>query len=141
MKQESLKCLAVVVFSIGLSPRARTEAPPVKCSGGESFRFEIQGSVNAGAHWASNSVWVYGRPGSAVQVAVRTRITIADGATDGWSFSLRHDDTFSQKYGGSVALNSVTTTGAQAATVKDGEAPDLNVTAIRPGFNGYTQGV
>jgi hypothetical protein len=77
-----------------------------------------------------------------MDVSVRTLMTVASGATQGWSFSLGHRPLGSfQYYGGDVSLTAVSTEGTQTETVKNGGPPDFNETHIQPGFDGYTQGV
>jgi len=79
--------------------------------------------------------------GSSADIAVRTRMTVTSGQTQGWSFSLKHSAPWTQYYGGNFSASGVTINGTNTATVQTGSPPDTNNTAIRTGYNGYTQGI
>ncbi|MBI4584944.1 MAG: hypothetical protein HY717_13100 [Planctomycetes bacterium] len=135
-------CLGTFLLTLLLPAPLRSEDPPPSCLGGETFKFEVQGSVNGGLNWSSNYVWLQGRPYQQINVMVRTAMTVTSGQTQGWSFGLEHSPTrFHPYYGGSITLNSVTTSGTDTPAVQNGGPPDFENTSIRSGYNGYTQGV
>ncbi len=114
---------------------------PPACTGGETYSFEVQTSVDGGATWQSGDITLCNHPGYTVELAVRTRMTITSGQTEAWSFGLRHDDTFLQWYSGSATIDGVTTNGTDTATVQNGAPPDTDETDIITSSTGFTQGV
>lgn len=116
------------------------DTPPPACAGTETFRLEIQASVD-GYTWHSNSIPICGYPGAWVYLAVRTRMTVTSGQTQGWSFGAQHDASGLLPYGGNISILDLTTAGTGTATVQNGNPPDTEATEVRAGFNGYTQGV
>ncbi len=123
-----------LLFSSLLFSQLKAEALPPSCSGGESFQITIQGSVNGGNSWSTGSAYVQGQPGQQITVAVRVLLTVTSGLTQGWSFGIEHDPA-------NLSLLEITTAGTNTATVRAGGPPSTNNTAIRSGFNGFTQGV
>ncbi len=124
--------LALVALSVAVAPSVLSENPPATCIGTETFRMQVQGSINGGQTWNSNSVSVYGYPSTQINLPIRTLMTITTGQTQGWSFSLEPDPTY-------LSITAVTTNGTNTATVKAGDPPDQNTTAIRS--NGLAQGI
>jgi len=136
IRKLALGCLVPAFFGV-----LTAEDPPPDCGGGEEFQFEVQVSLDGGTHWYSGSAAMFVYPGTQVDFAVRTRMTVMSGDTQGWSFSLKHDPTEVQSFWGNVTLSGVTVQGTDTETVQDGNPPDSEYTEIREGFDGYTQGV
>jgi len=90
--------------------------------------------VDGGNSWSTGSAYVQGQPGQQITVAVRVLLTVTSGLTQGWSFGIDHDPA-------NLSLLEITTDGTNTATVRAGGPPSTNNTAIRSGFNGFTQGV
>ncbi len=117
------------------------EAPPPACPNtSQPYRFRVEGSINGGSNWNTGSVWVYGYPGSQVQLSVRTLMTILQGQTNGWTFGLRHvlPSNF-LSYGGSASFTRASIYGTNTATVQNGGQPDTSELGLYT--CGYTQGV
>jgi len=117
-----------------------SEAPD-PCQGGETFRFEVQGSLTGGESWQSDYVLFWVEPGSFVDLSVRTLMTVEAGLTEGWSFSLRHDPSALQSAGGDFTVTGVSIEGTDTESVKNGGPPDFEDTEIEAATEGYTQGV
>ena len=109
--------------------------------GGEAFQFEVQASLTGGESWTSDYVLIWAQPGTVVEFAVRTRMTISTGQTEGWSFSLHHDPSSIQSAGGNLTVVGVSTEGTDTQTVKNGSPPDFEDSDIEAPSHGYTQGV
>ena len=140
-----LSLASVVLGVVGLSGPALGENPPANCTGSETYRFKLQASPDDGYTWLGGTVQVYAYPSQTIYVRVRTLMTVTSGQTQGWSFGVQHTNSWTQYYGGSVSLSSVSINGTGTATVQTtpqgGIPPDTNHLQIRSGFNGFTQGV
>jgi hypothetical protein len=117
------------------------EPPPASCTGTPVYKLAVQVSLDGGSSWLDNSGTLYLYPYSGRSIMARTLLTVTSGQTQGWSFSLEYDNSYQSYYGGSMSLTAVTTDGTQTATVQNGGPPDVDETAIRSGFKGYTQGI
>lgn len=131
----------VFVGCLLVSGVARGEDPPPDCTGGEPYQFIVQGSLDDGYSWHTDSLYIYGQPGQEIHLKVRTLMTVTTGLTEGWSFGLKHNRTWLQYYNGDLSVEEVTTTGTHTATVKNGNPPSFDATAICDECDGYTQGV
>jgi len=121
-------------LSLSLSLSLHAEDPPPSCPQGAPFKLTVQGSATGGATWNSDLIYIYGLPGTQIDVAVRTLLTLSSGQTQGWSFSLEHDGAY-------MTATGVTTAGTGTATVQGGYPPASNATSIRAPSTGFTQGV
>jgi hypothetical protein len=133
--------LLTACFFLAAASASTAESPPGTCQGTETFRYQVQVSLDGGTTWLSDSATMFMDGGATADVAVRTLLTVTSGQTQAWSFSLKHDASWTQYYGGSFSVNGVTINGTGTATVQSGSPPDTNRTAIRTGYSGYTQGI
>lgn len=124
---------------LGTGPSLAYDTPPPACTGSEQFRFEIQAKATDGGIWHSDNISICHTPGSTIYLAVRTRMTVTSGQTQGWSFGVEHDKSGIVPDGGDIVIYEVGTVGTQTATVQNGSPPDTEETDIRPG--GFTQGI
>jgi len=124
-----------------LTVGAAAAESPIECEGTEPFKFKVQASLNGGESWTSDYVLIWAQPGTSVDLAVRTCMSVSAGQTEGWSFSLRHDPSSVQAAGGDFQVIGVTTDGTDTETVKNGEPPGFEDTEVQAPTEGYTQGV
>src|SRR5262245_29592553 len=80
------------------------QSPPPSCQGTEPYRFAVQASIDGGSTWTSDLLHLCLYPGSSVDVAVRTLLTVTSGETQGWSLGLRHQAWWSPTSGGWITL-------------------------------------
>ena len=131
--------LPILILGASLLP---AQDPPPPCGGTEDYQIIVQASPDGGSSWYTGSLSLYGYPGQVVNLPVRTVLKVGSGETQGWSFSLEHDDSGLQAAGGYLTLGTVTTTGTHTATVQHGtSAPDFNATEVQGASTGFTQGV
>jgi len=93
---EILRGVCLSLLTVG----AAAAESPIECEGTEPFKFKVQASLNGGESWTSDYVLIWAQPGTSVDLAVRTCMSVSAGQTEGWSFSLRHDPSSVQAAGG-----------------------------------------
>jgi hypothetical protein len=134
--------LPVAIFILDIPPGALAGCGTYgyACTQSACFRAEI--STNQGYTWQAGSAWVYGDPGTPIDLYVRTTLSSTVNLIEGWSLGLRHSaPTLIGIDGGDIYLKAATlATGANSAgTAQAGSAPQFESTKVWT--CGQTQGL
>ena len=106
------------------------------CSETACFSVEVKTGAST---WQKGSAWIYGDPGSTLNLYVRTTFSTNANQIEGWSFGLKHTaPTLIGIYGGNFILNEAAS-GPGVLTAQAGSAADFHST--RALTCGLTQGV
>jgi hypothetical protein len=125
----------VVVQATSGASCSKTVTVDTRC-----FVYRSQVSTDGGSTWVDSSKWIYGKPNDVIDIAVRVVMTVSEGETRAWSYSLRHDASSLEENGGDLEVLGVTTAGTHTPLVKAGLPPDFQETQVRSDSGGSSMG-
>jgi hypothetical protein len=129
-----------LVFRADFDAAALAACGPYGYGCSESACFTLEISTDYGDNWQAGSVWIYGAPGSQIDLFVRTTMTLNVNQVEAWSIGVKHSAPTldPQSNGGSLVLSSAGP-APELGGVQSGAPPDLQAT--RAWTCGFTQGV